>query len=88
MSLVWVLTASVPCRLTDCLRSLRYVWEIEWGGRVARSRVVFGDLRVQVLERAGSGRSYAIVCPACTVDAEADSYLRLFEGSGSQKTYA
>jgi hypothetical protein len=55
---------------------------------VARSRVVLGDLRVQVLERAGGGRSYAIVRPDCTVDAEAESYLRPFEGSGSQKTYA
>ncbi|GLW14736.1 hypothetical protein Stsp01_14790 [Streptomyces sp. NBRC 13847] len=50
--------------------------------------MVLGDLRVQLLERAGGGRSYAIVCPDCTVDMEADSYLRLFEGSGSQKTYA
>ncbi len=55
---------------------------------MARSRVVLGDLRVQVLERAGGGRSYTVVWPDCTVDAEADSYLRPFEGSGSQKTYA
>lgn len=55
---------------------------------MARSRVVLGDLRVQVLKRSGGGLSYAIVWPDCSVDEEADSYLRPFDGSGSQKTYA
>lgn len=55
---------------------------------MARSRVVLGDLRVQVLERSGGGRSYTIVWADCSVDQEADPYLRTFEGSGSQRTYA
>ncbi|MFG2025616.1 integrase [Streptomyces sp. NPDC048825] len=55
---------------------------------MARSRVVLGDLRVQVLKRAGGGRSYTILWPDGSVDEEADSYLRLYEGSGTQKTYA
>ncbi|MFQ6198649.1 hypothetical protein [Streptomyces sp. NPDC000405] len=55
---------------------------------MARSRVVLGDLRVQVLKRAGGGRSYTIVFPDCSIHAEVDSYLRSYEGTGSQKTYA
>ncbi|MFC9674463.1 integrase [Streptomyces sp. NPDC056949] len=55
---------------------------------MARSRVVLGDLRVQVLKRSGGIRSYTIVRADCSVVEEADSYLRMFEGSGSQKTYA
>jgi len=55
---------------------------------VARSRVVLDDLRVQVLKRAGGGVSYAILWPGGSVDEEADDYLRPFEGSGTQKTYA
>lgn len=53
-----------------------------------RSRVVLGDLRVQTLVRSGGGRSYTILWPDGLVDEEADSYLRPFDGSGSQKTYA
>jgi integrase len=41
-----------------------------------------------VLKQSGGGLSYAIVWPDCSVDEEADSYLRPFDGSGSQKTYA
>lgn len=55
---------------------------------MARSRVVLDDLRVQVLKRAGGGVSYAILWPGGSVDEEADDYLRPFEGSGTQKTYA
>lgn len=55
---------------------------------MARSRVVLGDLRVQVLERAGGGRSYTILWPDGSVDEEADCFLCQFEGSGTQKTYA
>ncbi|MYV47571.1 tyrosine-type recombinase/integrase [Streptomyces sp. SID2888] len=55
---------------------------------MARSRVVLDDFRVQVLRRAGGGVSYTILWPGGSVDEEADGYLRPFEGSGSQKTYA
>lgn len=55
---------------------------------MARSRLVLGDLRVQVLERSGGGRSYTILWPDGSVDEESDGYLRMFEGSGTQKTYA
>ncbi|MFE4332881.1 hypothetical protein ACFRQM_26715 [Streptomyces sp. NPDC056831] len=40
------------------------------------------------MKRSGGGRSYTIVWPDCTVDEEADGFLRTHEGSGSQKTYA
>lgn len=53
-----------------------------------RSGTVTGELRVQHMVRAGGRRSYTIVCPDGTVHAEADSFLRLTDGSGTQKTYA
>ncbi|CAN3982969.1 hypothetical protein KPATCC21470_5669 [Kitasatospora purpeofusca] len=53
-----------------------------------RSRLVLGDLRVQEMPRAGGGRSYTIVRPDATVEDEADAFLRLFDGRGTQRTYA
>lgn len=50
--------------------------------------VVVGDLRVQRIERRGGRRSWTIVRPEGTVHAEADRFLRLHEGSGTQRTYA
>ena len=38
--------------------------------------------------RAGGGRSYTIVWPDGGVHEEADGFLRLSEGTGTQKTYA
>ncbi|MHA6757869.1 tyrosine-type recombinase/integrase [Streptacidiphilus sp. PAMC 29251] len=38
--------------------------------------------------RAGGGWSYTIVWPDGAVEEEADSFLRKYEGSGTQKTYA
>ncbi|MEU4506930.1 tyrosine-type recombinase/integrase [Streptomyces sp. NPDC024089] len=49
---------------------------------------MLGDLRVQSMPRSGGGRSYTIVWPDGLVDEEADSFLRTFEGVGTQKTYA
>ncbi|MFI7560779.1 tyrosine-type recombinase/integrase [[Kitasatospora] papulosa] len=43
---------------------------------------------MQVLTRAGGGRSYTILCADGCVHDEADDFLRLYEGSGTQKTYA
>lgn|GEM_PF-5654078 len=57
------------------------------GGRVARGLVV-GDLRVQVLERAGGRRSFTIVWPEGAVHEAADAFLRTHDGSGTQRTYA
>ena len=53
-----------------------------------RSGMVLGDLRVQSMKRAGGGLSYTILWPDGTVDAESDSFLRTYEGRGTQKTYA
>jgi hypothetical protein len=53
-----------------------------------RSGMVVGGLRVQPVVRAGGGRSYTILWPDATVHEEADGFLRGFEGSGTQKTYA
>jgi integrase len=53
-----------------------------------RTGMVIGDLRVQSMVRAGGGRSYTIVWPDGAVHEEADGFLRLSEGTGTQKTYA
>jgi hypothetical protein len=55
---------------------------------MARTRLVLGDLRVQELQRSGGGRSYTILWPDGLVDEEADGFLRPYDGSGSQRTYA
>src|SRR6266704_1737109 len=51
-------------------------------------RVVVGDLRVQRLDRRNGLRSWTIVWPGGTVHEEADRFLRVHDGSGTQKTYA
>ncbi|MEV2189803.1 tyrosine-type recombinase/integrase [Streptomyces phaeochromogenes] len=50
--------------------------------------IVVGDLRVQRIERKGGWRSWTIVWPEGTLHAEADRFLRVHDGSGTQKTYA
>jgi hypothetical protein len=54
---------------------------------VAR-HVVVGDLRVQQIERKDGRRSWTNVWPEGTVHTEADRFLRLHDGSGTQRTYA
>lgn len=53
-----------------------------------RSVMVLEDIRVQPIKRGDGGWSYTIVWPDVTVDEEADSFLRPYQGSGTQKTYA
>ncbi|MFJ2810567.1 tyrosine-type recombinase/integrase [Kitasatospora sp. NPDC087271] len=53
-----------------------------------RSGMVLGDLRVQEMPRAGGGRSYAVLWPDGSVEQESEGFLQLFEGKGTQKTYA
>jgi hypothetical protein len=48
---------------------------------------VVGDLRVQRIERGDGGWSFTIVWPDGAVHAEADGFLRGYEGSGTQRTY-
>ncbi|WP_405900310.1 tyrosine-type recombinase/integrase [Streptomyces sp. NBC_00727] len=50
--------------------------------------VVIGDLRVQQIERKDGRRSWTIVWPEGAVHTEADRFLRLHNGSGTQRTYA
>lgn len=50
--------------------------------------LVVGELRVQPVERGDGGRSYTIVWPEGAVREDADGFLRLHEGSGTQRTYA
>src|SRR5260370_25906144 len=57
------------------------------GGERAR-RVVVGDLRVQRIGRKDGRRSWTIVWPEGRVHEEADRFLRVHDGSGTQKTYA
>ncbi|TDU03953.1 phage integrase family protein [Streptomyces sp. 846.5] len=52
-----------------------------------RTGMVLQDLRVQALP-AGGGWAYTILWPDGTVDEESDGFLRQFDGSGTQKTYA
>ena len=53
------------------------------------SRVVIGDLRVQAVQRGGGrGRSFTIVWPDGAVHEAADRFLRGYDGSGTQRTYA
>ncbi|WP_413116063.1 tyrosine-type recombinase/integrase [Streptomyces sp. CY1] len=49
---------------------------------------VIGDLRVQEITHKNGCRSWTILWPEGTVHREADRYLRLHDGSGTQKTYA
>jgi integrase len=51
-------------------------------------QLVIGDLRVQRIERGDGGWSFTIVWPEGAVHEEADQFLRLYEGSGTQRTYA
>jgi integrase len=51
-------------------------------------RVIVGDLRVQRIYRRDGRRSWTIVWPEGTVHEEADRFLRVHDGSGTQKTYA
>jgi integrase len=51
-------------------------------------RVIVGDLRVQRIDRRDGLRSWTIVWPEGTLHEEADRFLRVHDGSGTQKTYA
>ncbi|HEX3960304.1 MAG TPA: tyrosine-type recombinase/integrase [Trebonia sp.] len=51
-------------------------------------RVIVGDLRVQRIGRRDGRRSWTVVWPEGTVHEEADRFLRVHDGSGTQKTYA
>ena len=51
-------------------------------------QVVVGDLRVQKIQRRDGRRSWTILWPERTEYREADGFLRLYEGSGTQRTYA
>jgi integrase len=50
--------------------------------------LVIGDLRVQAVRRKDRVRSFTIVWPDGSLHGEADEFLRGYEGSGSQRTYA
>lgn len=63
------------------------MFRCRYGGPVAR-QVVIGDLRVQRIERKDGRRSWTIVWPEGTVHAEADRFLRGYDGSGTQRTYS
>ncbi|MFJ9683731.1 hypothetical protein ACIRP2_37790 [Streptomyces sp. NPDC101194] len=45
-------------------------------------------MRVQRIERKSGWRSWTIVWPEGTLHVEADRFLRVYDGSGTQKTYA
>ncbi len=75
------MTVLLTCRAGD-VRDVRGI-----GGFVAR-RVVIGDLRVQAVQRGGRGRSFTIVWPDGAVHEAGDRFLRGYEGSGTQRTYA
>lgn len=51
-------------------------------------QLVVGDLRVQQIERKDGRRGWTIVWPEGTEHPEADRFLRVHDGSGTQRTYA
>lgn len=51
-------------------------------------RLVIGDLRVQKIEQKNGRRSWTIVWPEGSEHREADRFLRIHNGSGTQRTYA
>ena len=75
------MTDLLTCRARD-VRDVRGI-----GGFVT-GRLVTGDFRVQAVERDGRGRSFTIVHPDGAVHEAADRFLRDYEGSGTQRTYA
>jgi hypothetical protein len=77
----------LPDWLTSGVRDVRHVGVALGGAQMARGLVV-GDLRVQVLERAGGRRSFTIVWPEGAAHEAADAFLRTYDGSGTQRTYA
>jgi hypothetical protein len=54
---------------------------------VARQAVI-GQLRVRQLMRRDGRRSWMIVWPEGSIHADADRFLRRYDGSGTQRTYA
>lgn len=50
--------------------------------------VLVGDLRVQEISRGGGWRSWTVLWPEGAVHVPADRFLRLHDGSGTQRTYA
>ncbi|MFZ2115526.1 MAG: integrase, partial [Pseudonocardiaceae bacterium] len=50
--------------------------------------LVVGDLRVQQIECKDGRRGWTIVWPEGTEHTEADRFLRVHDGSGTQRTYA
>lgn len=53
-----------------------------------RSVMVLEDFRVQQMPRAGGGWSYTILRADGSVEEEPDRFLRLYEGGGTERTYA
>jgi integrase len=53
-----------------------------------RAGLVVGDLRVQTVVRGDGRRSFTIVAADGVTVEPADGFLRMFEGSGTQRTYA
>ncbi len=51
-------------------------------------KIVVADLRVQEIRRRDGRRSWTVVWPEGVVHPEADRFLRMHEGSGTQRTYA
>lgn len=51
-------------------------------------QLVVGDLRVQQIERKDGRRGWTIVWPEGIEHLEADRFLRVHDGSGTQRTYA
>lgn len=76
----------VPLRFTERFGCALDVVEVV-GGSV-RTGMVIGEMRVQSMERRGGGRSFTILWPDGRVHDEADGFLRLHEGVGTQRTYA
>ncbi|MFE5330484.1 integrase [Embleya sp. NPDC056575] len=92
--LIQVCTCCSPWLVTEASRTrlptgfgMSSVFRVGAEVRVARELVI-GDLRVQDVRYGNGTRAWTIVWPEGAVHREADRFLRLHEGSGTQRTYA
>lgn len=67
---------------------LRQIRKSYVSGGLVLNRIIIGKLRVQQLVHGDGRKSFTIVLSDGSIHQEADEFLRLHGGSGTQKTYA
>jgi hypothetical protein len=87
VSLPWACELGVLGFFTDLVRGVVHVLGSARGARW-HGGWLSGDLRVQRIDRRDGRRSWTIVWPEGRVHEEADRFLRVHDGSGTQRIYA